>query len=217
MVDGIRLGIDGMQTSCGATLIASQNIAVLAQDLGFRAHAGNAKSASPESDSSSERIRAKAPDHVFCDHADTAVAVAEYIVREMKTNPFSVEGRKILGANSADPDAQTAEWHRLRWHEKWLGDPTITQRPRPKRLPPMQCGSSALALAGHGTISHFCDNGRGRTALIEAGKNWVILTTTTTSGRTSTMDMSGWPWALAKPSCFTGRAWRKRYQTPIGP
>lgn len=36
MVDGIRLAIDGMQTSCGATLIASQNIAVLVQDLGFR-------------------------------------------------------------------------------------------------------------------------------------------------------------------------------------
>ncbi|MGV2861594.1 polymorphic toxin type 44 domain-containing protein [Achromobacter sp. ESBL13] len=123
MVDGIRLAIDGMQTSCGATLIASQNIAVLAQDLGFRAHAGNAKSASPDRDSSSERIRAKAPDHVVCDHADTAVAVAEYIVREMKTNPFSVEGRKILGANSADPDAQTAEWHRLRWHEKLAGRP----------------------------------------------------------------------------------------------
>ncbi|MEN5167427.1 polymorphic toxin type 44 domain-containing protein [Achromobacter kerstersii] len=108
-VDGIPLAVEGMQTSCGATLISSQSIAVLVP--------ANSDWAATWRDGQllldTHSIR--------CHHPDTAVELAEYMVREMKTNPFSIEGRKIAAANSADPDARAAEWRKLPWYAKLEG------------------------------------------------------------------------------------------------
>lgn len=122
-VDGIQLAVAGMRTSCGATLIASQDIAVLEPGLGGGASVGTENGSLSNSLFSDDQPPSTTTHRDTCRHVDTAIALAEYIVREMKTNPFSLEGRKIAAANSADPDARAAEWQRLPWHEKLGGRP----------------------------------------------------------------------------------------------
>ncbi|WP_313625292.1 polymorphic toxin type 44 domain-containing protein [Achromobacter sp.] len=58
-----------------------------------------------------------------CNHADTAVAIAEYMVREMKTNPFTIEARKIAMANAADPEEWLAKWRKEPWYARLVGPP----------------------------------------------------------------------------------------------
>lgn len=126
-VDGSLVAIEGMKTSCGATLIASQDVAVL--DPG----PGGVASAAGETTMPANGLVGtaagpgqplwNAPGSADCDHADTAVPLAGYMVREMKTNPFSKEGRKIAAANSADPQAQLGEWQQLPWYARMGGQP----------------------------------------------------------------------------------------------
>ncbi|MFD4836037.1 PAAR domain-containing protein [Achromobacter sp. NPDC058515] len=125
-VDGVPVAVEGMQTACGAVLIASQNIAVLdpgpggvrwaASDTGglangFMSSAGTGRPLS-------NGLRQEA-----CNHPDALIGIAEYMVREMKTNPFSIEGRKIRAANSADPQARREEWQQLPWYLRLEGQP----------------------------------------------------------------------------------------------
>lgn len=58
-----------------------------------------------------------------CGHADTVVAIAQYMVREMKTNPFTIEGRKIAAANSGDPEDWLEQWRRQPWYGRMGGPP----------------------------------------------------------------------------------------------
>jgi hypothetical protein len=60
---------------------------------------------------------------LVCADADVAVQVAEFIVREMKRNPFTEMGRKITEANSYDPREQADEWNALPWYAKFGGPP----------------------------------------------------------------------------------------------
>ena len=60
---------------------------------------------------------------LVCADADVAVQVAEFIVREMKRNPFTEVGRKITEANSYDPREQADEWNALPWYAKFGGPP----------------------------------------------------------------------------------------------
>ena len=58
-----------------------------------------------------------------CPHADTVVAIAQYMVREMKTNPFTIEGRKIAAVNAADPEDWREEWRTRPWYLRLGGPP----------------------------------------------------------------------------------------------
>lgn len=59
----------------------------------------------------------------LCADPNDAIAVAEFIVNEMKKNPFTAEGRKITEANRFDPTAETAKWNALPWYAKLGGMP----------------------------------------------------------------------------------------------
>ncbi|WP_313065239.1 PAAR domain-containing protein [Achromobacter animicus] len=120
------VAIEGMKTACGAALIASQGFALVDPDPG-----GATRAFSDSSPSELSRSRGGTAPAEFhpnslrnstCNQADTAVPLAEFIVQEMKTNPFSIEGRKILRANSANPQAPRAEWQRRPWYLR-LGEP----------------------------------------------------------------------------------------------
>lgn len=120
------VALEGMKTACGAALIASQGFA--------RVDPGPGGVTRGFDDGSDRTMRflsdgtgpaqpyASGLRRVDCEHTDTAVPLAQYMVREMKTNPFSIEGRKILAANSADPEARRAEWQRWPWYLR-LGAP----------------------------------------------------------------------------------------------
>ena len=121
-VDGGLVAIEGMKTSCGATLIASQGFAVVEPSEGGIAHASSdagslanglvgagAGTGQPLSDSLRQ---------AYCDHTDTAVKAADYIVREMKTNPFSIRGRQIYDANHYDINAYYKQWEDAPWYGK---------------------------------------------------------------------------------------------------
>lgn len=122
-VDGGLVAIEGMKTSCGATLIASQNIAVL--DPGPGAVAWAAVDAGRLSKSLRE---------ADCVHTDTAVPLAEYIVREMTTNPFSIRGRQIYDANHYDVKAYGEDWERSPWYMKLSGRKTYMEMLAEKKL-----------------------------------------------------------------------------------
>ena len=122
-----RTALEGMKTSCGATLIASQDLAVLDPGPGDIARAsddadtlenGRFGGGAEPAHRISTGLR-----HDDCDHIDTAIPLAHYMVREMKTNPFSIEGRKIAAANRADPSARRAEWQQLPWYLRLGGVP----------------------------------------------------------------------------------------------
>ncbi|HWL29010.1 MAG TPA: polymorphic toxin type 44 domain-containing protein [Burkholderiaceae bacterium] len=67
--------------------------------------------------------RTDGPRSIVCEHADSVVPIAQYMVREMKTNPFTIEGRKIAAANSADPDEWLEQWRRQPWYGRIGGPP----------------------------------------------------------------------------------------------
>lgn len=54
----------------------------------------------------------------ICNHANDAVMIAEYMVSEMKRNPFTPEGKKITQANSFDAVAETEKWNAMPWYTK---------------------------------------------------------------------------------------------------
>ncbi|MDH0091784.1 PAAR domain-containing protein [Achromobacter mucicolens] len=121
-IHGGHVAIEGMKTSCGATLIASQKIALVDPGIGGIVRAPDALmtlanglggGAAPQQGSLSN-----SPRRADCHHADTAIPLAEYIVREMKTNPFTPQGKKIAAANSYDPNARLAEWQQLPWYAR---------------------------------------------------------------------------------------------------
>ena len=62
---------------------------------------------------------------LVCTDADVAAQVADFIVREMKQNPFTEVGRKITEANSYDPEEQAKEWNALPWYAKFGGPPNF--------------------------------------------------------------------------------------------
>ena len=98
-VDGIALAVDGMRTSCGATLIASQGIAFLEPGPGEFA----------------SQPRWNPMRQTPCEHPDTVLGIAEYMAREMKTNPFSIRGREIHDANHYDMAAHVRQREALPW------------------------------------------------------------------------------------------------------
>lgn len=121
-IHGGHVAIEGMKSSCGATLIASQRTAMVDPGIGGIIRApdapmtlanGLAGSVAPQQGSLSNGLR-----RADCHHADTAIPLAEYIVREMKTNPFTPQGEKIAAANSYDPNARLAEWQQLPWYAR---------------------------------------------------------------------------------------------------
>ncbi|WP_322095524.1 polymorphic toxin type 44 domain-containing protein [Paraburkholderia bannensis] len=59
----------------------------------------------------------------LCGDANDAIPVAEFIVGEMKKNPYTAEGKKIAQANRYDPAAENAAWNALPWYAKWGGPP----------------------------------------------------------------------------------------------
>ncbi|MEN5160525.1 polymorphic toxin type 44 domain-containing protein [Achromobacter spanius] len=126
-IHGGHVAIEGMKTSCGATLIASQRTPMVDPGIGGIIRApdapmtlanGLAGSVAPQQGSLSNGLR-----RADCHHADTAIPLAEYIVREMKTNPFTPQGEKIAAANSYDPNARLAEWQQLPWYARAGGPP----------------------------------------------------------------------------------------------
>jgi hypothetical protein len=60
---------------------------------------------------------------LICAHPDVAVQVADFIVGEMKRNPFTEAGREIAEANSYDVAKEMKEWNALPWYAKLGGSP----------------------------------------------------------------------------------------------
>ena len=58
-----------------------------------------------------------------CKDPNDAIPVAEYIVTEMKKNPFTPEGKKITSANLFDPAPEIEKWNAQPWHAKMGGMP----------------------------------------------------------------------------------------------
>lgn len=59
----------------------------------------------------------------LCGDPNDAIPIAEFIVSEMKKNPFTAEGKKISSATSLDPAKETARWSALPWYAKLGGMP----------------------------------------------------------------------------------------------
>ncbi|WP_296953062.1 polymorphic toxin type 44 domain-containing protein [uncultured Massilia sp.] len=58
-----------------------------------------------------------------CNHGNDVVGIAEYMVAEMKRNPFSEEGRKMTEANAYDMAKEMEAWNALPWYAKFGGPP----------------------------------------------------------------------------------------------
>lgn len=131
-IDDSFVAVDGMKTSCGASLIASQTFAVVDVGLGSIVKASNNGGASEKrfltqqiSPSEQGFSNTRQAD---CDHPDTAIPLAEYIVREMKTNPFSVRGRQIHEANHYDAKTYLKDWESAPWYTKLSGRKTYLEK-----------------------------------------------------------------------------------------
>ncbi|HAP26781.1 MAG TPA: hypothetical protein DCR74_14425 [Achromobacter sp.] len=126
------VAVDGMKTACGAALIASQTSAVVSVDPGGIARAsidGPAFTKSSLTDQAlPEQRLSKESKRADCDHPDTAIALAEYIVREMKTNPFSIRGRQIHDANHYDANSYLEDWESAPWYTKLSGRKTYFEK-----------------------------------------------------------------------------------------
>ncbi|MDH0093730.1 polymorphic toxin type 44 domain-containing protein [Achromobacter mucicolens] len=126
------VAVDGMKTTCGASLIASQTSAVVGVGPGsvVRASSGGGASGkrlltdldSPRQQGSSNVRQAD------CDHSDTAIPLAEFIIREMKTNPFSIRGRQIYDANHYDARTYLKDWEDAPWYTKLSGRKTYLEK-----------------------------------------------------------------------------------------
>lgn len=119
--------LEGMKTACGAALISSQGFARVDPGPGAVTEAFSDATLSEIGRSRGETSPAKfLPGRLRnanCNHVDTAVSLAGFIVQEIKTNPFSVEGRKILSANRANAQARRAEWQKWPWYLRLGGPP----------------------------------------------------------------------------------------------
>lgn len=104
------LALEGMRTTCGATLIASQHF--WTQEYGGGApSAASSVSSSPSSN---------------CRHPDDAVAVAQWLVVRMNANPFTPEGRQILADNSYDAQEEAIRWNALPWYRQLIEPSNFT-------------------------------------------------------------------------------------------
>jgi hypothetical protein len=66
---------------------------------------------------------AKAKQVRVCNCPNHVIGIAEYMVSEMKRNPFSEEGRKIAQANAYDIQKEMNVWKALPWYSKLGGPP----------------------------------------------------------------------------------------------
>lgn len=132
------VAVDGMKTACGAALIASQTSAVVSVGPGGIARAsidGRAFTKSSLTDQAlPEQRLSKEGKRADCDHPDTAIALAEYIVREMKTNPFSIRGRQIHDANHYDIRAYYQELESAPWYLRLSARKTYIERKAEQQL-----------------------------------------------------------------------------------
>ena len=60
-----------------------------------------------------------------CNHGNDVLAIAEYMVTEMKRNPFSVEGKKMTEANAFDTLKEMEAWRALPWYARIGGPPNF--------------------------------------------------------------------------------------------
>lgn len=131
-IDDSFVAVDAMKTSCGASLIASQTFAVVYLDPGGIVSASVDGSASTESSLTGQALSGQrlSNEHqrTGCDHPDTAIQLAEYIVREMKTNPFSIRGRQIHDANHYDIRAYYKELENAPWYLRLSARKTYIER-----------------------------------------------------------------------------------------
>ena len=60
-----------------------------------------------------------------CNHGNDVVGIAEYMVTEMKRNPFSEEGKKMTQANAYDMAKEMKAWQALPWYGRIGGPPNF--------------------------------------------------------------------------------------------
>jgi len=130
-IDNSYVAIEGMKTSCGATLIASQQFAKVEYGTGGNIQASD-DATTLANGLTGGAAKQKAPLYeslrqADCDHTNTAIPLADFIVREMKTNPFSIVGRQIHDANSYDLKAYSDAWELAPWYSKLSGRKTYLQ------------------------------------------------------------------------------------------
>ncbi|EHK64365.1 polymorphic toxin type 44 domain-containing protein [Achromobacter arsenitoxydans] len=130
-VDGISLAVEGMRTSCGAELIASQRLAVLDPGPGGVGQAGDVTqhlaSSLVDGSERDDRTLSSTVRRTTCNHADTAFEIAEYMVREMKTNPFTIRGREISDANQYDLAAHARQLEKLPWYSRAMAGKSYSE------------------------------------------------------------------------------------------
>lgn len=132
------VAVDGMKTTCGASLIASQTSAVVGVGPGSIVRASSDGGASGKrllTDLDSPRQQGSSNlRQADCDHSDTAIPLAEFIVREMKTNPFSIRGRQIYDANHYDARTYLKDWGDAPWYTKLSGRKTYLEKAMEAKL-----------------------------------------------------------------------------------
>lgn len=98
-IDDSFVAVDGMKTSCGASLVASQTFAVVYLDPGGIVSASIDRSASTESSLTdqalSEHRLSNEHQRTGCDHPDTAIQLAEYIVRPLPRGNVEHHAKEI--------------------------------------------------------------------------------------------------------------------------
>lgn len=77
----------------------------------------------PKTDTESKKI-------YVCDHSNSVIEIAEYMVGEMKKNPFTADGKKITDYNAYDPVVRKKEWDALPWYSKLGGSPDFMEEYR---------------------------------------------------------------------------------------
>lgn len=65
-----------------------------------------------------------------CSDPDSAIQVAQFIVAEMKTNPFCAEGLRIAEYNRFDQQEEVRRWRALPWYSRLGGMPDIQSQAR---------------------------------------------------------------------------------------
>lgn len=66
---------------------------------------------------------AKAKQLRVCNCGNDVIPIAEYMVAEMRRNPFSEQGLKMTQANAYDVEKEMAAWQALPWYAKIGGPP----------------------------------------------------------------------------------------------
>jgi hypothetical protein len=75
-----------------------------------------ATNTTPVADTEAKKLR-------VCNHGNDVRDIAEYMVTEMKRNPFTDQGRKITEANAYDIAKEMDAWNTLPWYAKFGGPP----------------------------------------------------------------------------------------------